>query len=1772
MAVSATRPRKQKPPPPSNSDDFELTQNVFEFSIGDEDQTIRSLSISPLTDLLIEGTESATLGLSVSSGPVSLGTRTDHTYIISDNNSATVEFALKEAVFAEDTVDQAINLVLNTGGGFLAVPVELQLGDTGNSTAIGDINSSPNEALDLRAANVNTDYTIPNSIVTFPSGSGDKDSQTITANILADQLIEGEEIANLGFSSISGPASAGATSGFILKIDDINRASVAFVESNSSVSEEEGPTHEVSMQISTSGASFAKTFSTPFSIADGTAARISDFQLPEESLSIEWPSGTEDGETKTVSIPIVDDDLLEPTESFEIEIATPSLPITSGSNLIHTVSITDDDQASIGLVPIRTTASENGDPIEVAIELSKASSTTTEAIVEIGGDAVSNSTQLTRQIAAGETRFTMVLFVVEDEIVEGPETVTLRLLSITSGDSDIEIDTENQQKSITVLDNDTSVVSLIATTNAMEDQQAGELTLQLSKAAAQPLNLELSFAGTATGNIDYLTPSTQITIPALDTSLTVNIPVVSDNLAEPTESILASVAESNLLAYWDFNDASNPNVAIDGISGLPGQFEGGASYSNNGEGFSGNSDDRALDLGDSQSAQLMRVVSPFLNEASVNNSLTIVIRQKLDSVVNMSTLFNGVSNSSSEDSRGISAHNPWGDGLIYFDTAGCCDPELSRISAPISSLEDSSFAFSDWHTFTFVKDGDSKSIWIDDQLFTQGINTRPLPSDFSEFVIGAHNTGIESILGLLDDVAIFSRALSGNEIASIANGTNPDELLVEISNTSLPISVQEGATKLLIIDNDHTPLGNADEGQLFTIDEDGTLSLSAETGVLANDTDTDDGNGASNLTANLDGATPENAQSFTFNSDGSFSYQPAPNFNGTDSFRYRASDGTNESLSTLVNITVSPINDAPSIQHPEAQSVLEGNQLEFSGSNQNLITINDVDIDESDIEISLLAEGSLTLATTAGLTFTQGNGEENSFMAFTGGLGSINRALEGLSYQTPTRLSSDTLIITANDRGNSGAGGVQETRISIPITIRPTNALPQLVLTDLSPIEVIGTGSRAPIAPGLIVSDGNDANLDSAQVSVDSNFNIGQDELFFTGLPNNISGRFDTTTGILNLIGPAPVSSFQTALRQISFGNSSVSPATETRQLSIVVSDGKAQSNTINRSINVTAPEFPPILTANTGQTREFIEGGLPVSLIGSTSIIEGTAGQITRASASISGGFVAGEDNLSGGGAAGLESHFDSSTGTLTITGSAAASTYSSALESILYFNSSNTPTPGSRTVTFSVEDAQRSSNSEAATVTVVEVNNAPRVQADAALPREFNQGDSPIILFSGVSISDSDHNQLGGATAMFSTGFLPDQDSLKLTSLPSGLSTSGFDETSGSISIVGIGSMEDYVTAIQSITFDNSAEFTSDRSAAVSLMVADPAGATSNSINQRLSLIGSSTPPEIIGPSEVSFPEDTKTFEIKFSIKDDRTPSDKIELEIVPIDAEDFFPKEGGIQFVRTGENIVLQLSPLPNAAGKFSIEVTATDAQSLKSLLRIQVNIININDLPALTVSPLDPLVYLDGSGPRPLFDVFEIKDPDHKILFGATLSFSNGYIPHQDLIEVRVSGPIQADYDRTTGKLELRGKGSPVDYGDTIQSITYQNISHLPTESTRSIDIIVLDTATTASKPVRTEIKVIDKNLPPTGKPDRFTANGESTITIPFASLLENDNDPENERLSISLVNDRTNQGIFVSTRADSVTLSSPPAGTSDYFFYTVADPSGGFAIVRVAIEP
>jgi VCBS repeat-containing protein len=107
--------------------------------------------------------------------------------------------------------------------------------------------------------------------------------------------------------------------------------------------------------------------------------------------------------------------------------------------------------------------------------------------------------------------------------------------------------------------------------------------------------------------------------------------------------------------------------------------------------------------------------------------------------------------------------------------------------------------------------------------------------------------------------------------------------------------------------------------------EDTPVTVSAP-GVLGNDVDPN----GDPITASL-ASGPING-SVQLNSNGRFTYTPAANYSGPDSFTYRASDGTAQSLPATVSLTVTPVNDAPVADAGDDQTVEHDTDFTLSGS------------------------------------------------------------------------------------------------------------------------------------------------------------------------------------------------------------------------------------------------------------------------------------------------------------------------------------------------------------------------------------------------------------------------------------------------------------------------------------------------------------------------------------------------------------------------------------------------------------------------------------------------------------------------------------------------------------------------------------------------------------------------------------------------------------------------------------------------------------------------
>ncbi|HSC69570.1 MAG TPA: putative Ig domain-containing protein, partial [Cellvibrio sp.] len=178
-----------------------------------------------------------------------------------------------------------------------------------------------------------------------------------------------------------------------------------------------------------------------------------------------------------------------------------------------------------------------------------------------------------------------------------------------------------------------------------------------------------------------------------------------------------------------------------------------------------------------------------------------------------------------------------------------------------------------------------------------------------------------------------------------------------------------------------------------------------------------------------------------------FSGTPSNADAGTIAIRVYATDSTGleSTAPDQFNIVVTAsVNDAPVNTVPGAQSTNEDTALVFNLANGNRIQIADPDAWSSSVQVSLsVANGVLTLAGTAGLSFTIGDGTSDANLVFTGTIANINAALATLTY-TPTAnyTGSDTLNLVTNDLGNSGTGGAKTDSDTVAITVNAVNDAP----------------------------------------------------------------------------------------------------------------------------------------------------------------------------------------------------------------------------------------------------------------------------------------------------------------------------------------------------------------------------------------------------------------------------------------------------------------------------------------------------------------------------------------------------------------------------------------------------------------------------------------------------------------------------------------------------------------------------------------------------------
>ena len=265
---------------------------------------------------------------------------------------------------------------------------------------------------------------------------------------------------------------------------------------------------------------------------------------------------------------------------------------------------------------------------------------------------------------------------------------------------------------------------------------------------------------------------------------------------------------------------------------------------------------------------------------------------------------------------------------------------------------------------------------------------------------------------ITDDFGTGKKVVAG--VGASANRTSPLRTFTGYSATSQP------------------PVAVADA---YSVDEDTQLATTNLTGVLANDTDAEgDTLSVTNLTQPSNGTLVMNA------ADGSFTYDPDPDFHGVDTFTYTANDTHSDSSAVTVTITVNPVNDAP-VGADDAKTTDEDTAASVD------VLDNDTDVDGNALVVSAVD----TTGTTGTVT---NNGTDVTY--------DPNGQYESLATgQTAT----DTFTYTVSD----GNGGTDTQTVTVTIT----------GVND-PPVAVDDAASTDEASSVLIDVDNNDSDDETA--------------------------------------------------------------------------------------------------------------------------------------------------------------------------------------------------------------------------------------------------------------------------------------------------------------------------------------------------------------------------------------------------------------------------------------------------------------------------------------------------------------------------------------------------------------------------------------------------------------------------------------------------------------------------------------------------------------------
>ncbi len=414
-----------------------------------------------------------------------------------------------------------------------------------------------------------------------------------------------------------------------------------------------------------------------------------------------------------------------------------------------------------------------------------------------------------------------------------------------------------------------------------------------------------------------------------------------------------------------------------------------------------------------------------------------------------------------------------------------------------------------WHHVAFSVDSanDTQSLYLDGELIAQANYADPIVYDQgADTTIGKHGNGsnLFDFDGVIDDVRIYTRVLSADEILSLSldNTSQSDNVSITVNPVNdVPVltSSAGGGTHyesptgtyfnnaLLLADVDSvdfdggaittTITSNTQAGDRLFVRDGGGVSMSGSSVLF------DDGGGAVVIGSFTGGDSP-NPLVVTLNSASTEASVQA--VARQIAFRTEIDDpsGLQRSLQMFISdgdggvgntvtrsMNVVPVNDAPVNTVPALATVPEETGTVIAG-----LSIADPDDQGAQLSTRLQVGAGVLDVTLAGAAIISAGSNGSADLTVQGSKAEINAVLATVTYTGNTDLtgvSADVLTVTTSDQGSTGSGGALQDVDLVQIDLTPVNDVP--AVDAGGPYAIIEGGTLSLDASGT--SDPDNAAL-----------------------------------------------------------------------------------------------------------------------------------------------------------------------------------------------------------------------------------------------------------------------------------------------------------------------------------------------------------------------------------------------------------------------------------------------------------------------------------------------------------------------------------------------------------------------------------------------------------------------------------------------------------------------------------------------------------------------